>query len=157
MTLTRQHKLFLNICSLLASQSHCQAVKVGAVLTKDGRVISTGYNGTPPGYDNCDEFFSTNVDRTKHHEFSTRYEIHAELNCLLYAAKQGISTNEATLYTIIKPCHQCAKDLVMAGIKEVVYLQPYDREANSTETDEFLARCNVALTHYTEPDSIGSS
>lgn len=100
---------------------------VGCILTKNNRIISTGYNGTPAGSINCDDLFSKNFDRDKHHEFSEACEIHAEINTILIAAKYGISIENTTLYTNIQPCSNCLKMICNSGIKNVYYRTPYDK------------------------------
>ena len=92
-----------------------------------------GYNGTPSGLVNCDEVFKDGslvghlLDGTEitHHEFSERFEIHAEQNCLLTAAKNGISVKDCSLYITTAPCVNCAKIIIAAGIKKVIYKEIY--------------------------------
>lgn len=134
---------FLEIANIFAQRSSCVKRKVGAVLVKDLRVVSTGYNGTPSGFVNCDQVFKNGnkegllvikhgnkihnmtVETITHHDFAERYEIHAEQNCLMIAAQNGISTKDCTLYVTTAPCVQCAKLIIAAGIKRVVYKEVY--------------------------------
>lgn len=133
-------EVFMRIATIFAEQSTCVKRKVGAVLVKDARIISTGYNGTPSGFQNCNQVFDGDlkkgrlhllngeyliVSQISHHDFSERYEIHAEQNCLMMAAKNGISTNNCTIYITTAPCSQCAKLIVSSGIKRVVYHELY--------------------------------
>lgn len=139
-----QNKLFMNVAKLFASQSTCVKRQVGSILVKDQRILSTGYNGTPTGFCNCNEIFQNKdgqvvqrkninfsfLDRiSNHHEFAESFEIHAEQNCLSFAAKNGIRTKNCTLYVTTAPCVNCAKIIIACGIKKVVYLDNYKNEA----------------------------
>jgi dCMP deaminase len=108
-------KTFINIAKEIGLLSYCIRSKVGAVLVKEGNVISFGYNGTPAGMDNsCEE---NNV--TKHEV------IHAEMNAILKAAKSGNAVDGSTLYLSLSPCKDCCKLIIQSGIKRVVYLEDY--------------------------------
>jgi len=115
---TKQKKLdsvFMNITKEVATLSHCVRFKVGAVLVKDGNIISMGYNGTPAGMDNCCEKDNVTVPHV----------IHGEVNAILKAAKTGTSVNGGTLYLTLSPCLDCSKLILQSGIKRVVYLTAY--------------------------------
>ena len=108
-------EVFINIAKEIGSLSHCTRSKVGAVLVKDGNVISFGYNGTPAGMDNgCEE---NNVTKDE--------VIHAEMNSILKAAKSGNSVEGSTLYLTLSPCKECSKLILQSGVKKVVYLNTY--------------------------------
>ena len=108
-------KTFINIAKEIGSLSYCTRSKVGAVLVKDGNVISFGYNGTPAGMDNgCEE---NNVTKDE--------VIHAEMNAILKAAKSGNAVDGSTLYLSLSPCQNCCKLIIQSGIKRVVYLEEY--------------------------------
>lgn len=144
------HKTFLRILNEFASLSHCVSKKVAAMAVKDGRIISTGINGTAPGYWNCDDLFdSTNFDRSMHHEFSETYEIHAEMNMILYAAKNGISLNGATLYCSMQPCWNCIKHISVVGIKTVIYANEYDLidEQKNKAIQDYCTKLGITLLH----------
>ena len=134
-------KFFMQIAKLTAQQSHCISMHVGAILTKDGRIISMGYNGTPSGFINCDKYFHTNPNiitgnlldpqfkkqfRKIHHQWSNIHEIHAQMNAILFAAKSGIGINNSTLYCTVFPCQHCLKNIIQSGITQLVYGQMYD-------------------------------
>lgn len=147
-------KTFIEIAEKFAEQSTCVKRKVGAVLVKDLRILSTGYNGTPSGFCNCKDVFGNgpNEIATKaifykndfpsslnskksfqgyyfnHHEFADRFEIHAEQNCIAFAAKNGVSTEDCTLYVTTAPCVNCAKIIIASGIKKVVYKEIYKND-----------------------------
>jgi dCMP deaminase len=108
-------EVFINIAKEIGSLSHCTRSKVGAVLVKDGNMISFGYNGTPAGMDNgCEE---NNVTKEE--------VIHAEMNSILKAAKSGNSVEGSTLYLTLSPCKECSKLILQSGVKKVVYLNTY--------------------------------
>ena len=114
----KQQKLdttFINIAKEVGTLSHCTRSYVGAVLVKEGNVLSFGYYGTPAGMDNgCEE-----NDVTKDEV------IHAEMNAILKAAKSGNAVDGSTLYLSLSPCQNCCKLIIQSGIKRVVYLDGY--------------------------------
>lgn len=143
-------KTFLEIAELFAEHSTCRKRQVGAVLVKNRRIISCGYNGTPSGMPHCDSFFHTEEDckclggsgHSLHHEFSAKYELHAEQNCIAFAAKSGSCIDDSCiLYVTTAPCSDCAKLIVAAGIKKVVYKEHYK---NSDGVD-FLKEAHVEV------------
>ena len=103
---------------LWSMRSTCQRLRVGAVLAKEGRTISTGYNGAPSRLPHCNE------DNCKSQPQCKR-TVHAEMNAILFAARYGISTEGAELYTTHSPCIDCAKAIINAGIKKVYYVEEY--------------------------------
>ena len=116
---------FINIAFEIASASKCVSKQVGAVIVKDGRILSSGYNGTPAGFMNCKDHW--NGEYTKdHHEWSKTYEIHAEMNAIIWAARKGISIEGATIYVTLEPCSECSKNLIASGIKRISYAKPYE-------------------------------
>jgi dCMP deaminase len=108
-------KVFMNITKEVATLSHCVRFKVGAVLVKEGNIISMGYNGTPAGMNNCCE----------RDDVTLPHVIHGEVNAILKAAKTGTSVNGGTLYLTLSPCLDCSKLILQSGIKRVVYLTAY--------------------------------
>ncbi|MDY6045128.1 MAG: deaminase [Peptoniphilus sp.] len=111
---------FMEITEMVASRSTCDRAMVGCVLVnRDHRIVSTGYNGSVAGNPHCDDVGHTMRDG---HCIAT---IHAEMNALLYCAKEGISTKGATCYVTHFPCLNCTKALIQAGIREVVYKLDY--------------------------------
>lgn len=107
--------VFINIAKETSTLSHCVRSKVGAVLVRDGNIISFGYNGTPSGMDNhCEE-----------NGITLNHVIHAEVNAVLKAAKTGNSVDGSTLYLTLSPCLDCSKVILQSGIKRVVYLNEY--------------------------------
>jgi len=139
-------KFFLETAVKAAEFSSCIRLKVGAVITKDNRIISTGWNGVSSGVPHCNELNNELrlinddslyqiEDRKKHHIFSEQFEIHAEMNAILDMAKRGLSPEGATLYTTIAPCTNCAKLVIVSGIKRIVYLKEYDRDNNKLDIE----------------------
>lgn len=122
-----KHEVFLNIAKELSRLSHCVSHKVAAVIVKDGRILSTGINGTPKGFKNCDEVFDEkNFSREEHHKFSEDFEIHAELNAILFAAKNDISIDGADMYINLQPCKNCLKAVCNSGIRNIYFSKRYD-------------------------------
>ncbi len=136
-------KNFINIAKEIASASKCVSKQVGAVIVKDGRILSTGYNGTPAGYTNCCEHWDNEYTK-EHHDWSKTYEIHAEMNALIWAAREGISIKNATIYVTLEPCSECSKNLIASGIKRIVYETAYEH-TNSEIVSKFLKDNNVSI------------
>jgi len=134
---------FINIAKEIASASKCVSKSVGAVIVKNGRILSTGYNGTPPGFTNCSEHWN-NEYTDEHHEWSKTYEIHAEMNAIIWAAREGISIDGATIYVTLEPCSECSKNLIASGIKRIVYETGYEH-TNSAIVSKFLKDNNVII------------
>lgn len=134
---------FINIAKEIASASKCVSKQVGAVIVKDGRILSTGYNGTPSGYTNCCEHW--NDEYTKdHHLWSKTYEIHAEMNAIIWAARKGISIENATIYVTLEPCSECSKNLIASGIKRIIYEKAYEH-TNSDVVSKFIKDNGVII------------
>jgi dCMP deaminase len=134
---------FINIAKELATASKCVSKQVGAVIVKDGRILSTGYNGTPPGHTNCCDHWNGKYTKD-HHEWSKTYEIHAEMNAIIWAAREGISIEGATIYVTLEPCSECSKNLIASGIKRVVYEKPYEH-TNSKVVSDFIKSNGVLI------------
>ena len=116
---SKQNKLdtvYMKMALAVATLSHCTRSKVGAILEKSGNVIGMGYNGTPTGMDNCCE---------DEHNNTKPSVLHAEMNCIIKAAKTGNSVEGSTLYITLSPCIACSKYILQSGIQRVVYLQEY--------------------------------
>jgi len=123
------HNIFLDMAEIIAKGSHCVSKKVGALIVKNKRIISTGINGTPPGSKNCDDIFDKfNYNVDEHHEWSLKNELHAEINALMIAAKEGISVKDADIYITYSPCTNCCKSIIAAGIKNVFFRYIYEKD-----------------------------
>ena len=106
---------YLRMAAIWAENSYCRRRQVGALIVKDKMIISDGYNGTPSGFENiCEE---DNVTKP--------YVLHAEANAITKVAKSGNSSLGATLYVTASPCMECAKLIIQAGIRRVVYRDEY--------------------------------
>ncbi|MFP6607481.1 MAG: cytidine/deoxycytidylate deaminase family protein, partial [Myxococcota bacterium] len=118
---------FMDIARVVASRSNCVKRKVAAVITKDRRIISTGYNGTPRGTRNCNEGGCPRCNQLV--EGGTRLDeclcSHGVENAITQAAYHGMSLRGATLYTTYSPCLHCTKLIINAGLVEVVYSTAY--------------------------------
>ncbi len=134
---------FINIAKEIALASKCVSKQVGAVRVKDGRILSTGYNGTPAGYQNCSDFWDGKYTKD-HHDWSKTYEIHAEMNAIIWAARKGISIEGATIYVTLEPCSECSKNLIASGIKRIVYEKSYEH-TNSQIISKFLEDNGVVI------------
>ncbi len=134
---------FINIAKEIASASKCVSKQVGAVIVKDGRILSTGYNGTPAGYKNCCDHWDGQYT-SEHHNWSKTYEIHAEMNAIIWAARKGISIEGATIYVTLEPCADCSKNIIQSGIKRIVYEKYYEHN-DSSIISQFLKDNGVII------------
>ena len=126
---------FMDLAEVVKSRADCTRRRVGAVVVKDFRIITTGYNGTPHGIKNCSEGGCSRCSRRDKGEITSyEYEescvcIHAEQNAIIQAAYLSVSTRGATLYSTTNPCSSCAKMLINAGIVRVVCkMEHHDKE-----------------------------
>ena len=141
--------IFMNLATDLAERSHCVRAHVGAVLTKDTRIISIGYNGPPAGTHNCDEEWpETGCDKDS--RGSCSLALHAEENAILYATKNGSKIEGATLYTTLSPCIACARLILSSGIKIVFFRDSYAEYKGlpSDEGVDFLKSFGVEVNKY---------
>ena len=107
---------YMRMARIWAENSYCERRKVGALLVKNKMIISDGYNGTPSGFENkCED--ENNVSKA--------YVLHAEANAITKVARSHNSSDGATLYVTASPCIECAKLIIQAGIKRVVYGEEY--------------------------------
>jgi dCMP deaminase len=141
--------IYMELAVNLAKRSHCVKRHVGAVLAKDTRIISIGYNGPPAGTHNCDEEFpETGCARDR--KGSCSLALHAEQNAIIYAVKNNMKVSGGTLYVTLSPCLACARIIYSVGIKKVVYLKSY-AEYKGIELEEgidFLQRFGVETERY---------
>lgn len=129
---------FLQIAFTVAQRSTCDRAHVGCVLVRDRRILTTGYNGAPAGLPHCDDVGHLLVDG---HCVRT---LHAEQNALIQAALHGVGTEGATAYVTHQPCLTCAKMLINAGVRRVVYAGNYPDEYSR----QFLVAAGVELVHW---------
>ena len=113
---TKFDRSYLEMAAVWAKNSYCTRRQVGAILVKDRMIISDGYNGTPAGFENvCED----------ENGVTKPYVLHAEANAITKVAKSGNSSDGATLYITDSPCMECAKLIIQAGIRRVVYAREY--------------------------------
>jgi len=124
---------YLKIAEVVAQRSTCLRLKVGAVITKDNRIIATGYNGAPKGMPHCDE------ETCNPYVDHCRATVHAELNALLFAGREA---QGATLYVTHEPCMNCALAIINSGIKRVLFSHFYGQHK---EIWEMLQACGVQV------------
>lgn len=134
---------FMEIAFLVAKRSTCLRRQVGAIIVKNKRILSTGYNGTPTGITHCVETGCLRkklaVPSGERHELCRG--LHAEQNALLQASLHGVSLEGGVLYCTNQPCSICAKMLINAGITEVVIAETYPDEL----AEEFLKEAEIAV------------
>ena len=129
---------YLRMARIWAEDSYCQRRKVGALVVKEKMIISDGYNGTPSGFENvCED--EMNV--------TTPYALHAEANAITKLARSSNNSDGATLYVTASPCIECAKLIIQAGIKRVIYGEQY----RLTDGIDLLKRANIEVK-YLNPD-----
>ncbi len=141
--------IFMELAVNLATRSHCIKRHVGAVLTKDTRIISIGYNGPPSGTHNCDvEWPEQGCPRDS--KGGCSLAIHAEQNAILYAVKNKTSVEGATLYVTLSPCLACARIIYTMGINKVIYLKSYAEHKGIAQDEgvEFLKKFGVETAQY---------
>ncbi len=131
---------FMRIAAEVAQRSTCTRANVGAVVTKDKRILTTGYNGAPRGLPHCLEVGCLMVDG---HCVRT---IHAEQNALLQGALHGVALAGGTVYVTHQPCLNCAKMIINAGIVRVVFTKAY----LDPIAEEFLREAGVELVRFEE-------
>ncbi len=143
--------IFMNLATDLSKRSHCVKAHVGAVLVKETRIISIGYNGPPKGTHNCDEEWP-DVGCARDSKGSCSLALHAEENAILYAVKNGANLEGATLYTTLSPCLPCARLIFSAGIKQVYFKNSYAEYKGiaSDEGVDFLNRFGVNAVKMVE-------
>lgn len=135
---------FMNLAITVSERGTCDRAYVGCVIVnEDNRIVTTGYNGSIKGNPHCDEIGHTMRDG---HCIAT---IHAEMNALLYCAKEGISVNGCKAYVTHFPCLNCTKSLIQAGIKKIYYKEAYRVDEYAIE---LLERNNISYEKIELPD-----
>jgi len=138
---------FITMADLIGSRGTCDRGYAGSIITRDKRILASGYAGSPVGLKHCGEVghemhtVTTEGDVVSRHCIRTS---HAELNAIINAARVGVSVDGATLYCKFFPCYTCAKSIVNAGIKRVVSLRDYHAAGRSKEIfKEAKVKCEV--------------
>lgn len=114
-----RHDMLMGVAQVIATRGTCNRLSVGAVISREGRILSTGYNGPPAGLPHC-QHDATEVDNKPCVD-----AVHAEANSVAFAAKHGVSTAGAEAYVTHSPCINCAKLLINAGISQVIFRIPF--------------------------------
>ncbi len=150
MSLPSFDDIYMELAVNLAKRSHCIKRHVGAVLTKDTRIISIGYNGPPSGTHNCDEEWPT-AGCPRDSKGGCSLAIHAEQNAILYAVKNKTSVDGATLYVTLSPCLSCARIIYSVGIQHVIFLNSYAEHKGIAHDEgvDFLRKFGVKAEKYT--------
>ena len=145
MTNEKQRKFdqrYLDMARIWAQNSYCQRRQVGALVVKNNMIISDGYNGTPSGFENiCED----------ENNLTKPYVLHAEANAITKLARSSNNSDGSTLYVTASPCIECAKLIIQAGIKRVVYGEKY----RLTDGIDLLRRANIEVV-YMNPLSTDS-
>lgn len=134
-------QVFMSVAMVISRRATCTSrVAVGAVLTKDRHILSTGYNGSPSGFPHCDEV-GCDLDADGH----CLSVIHAEANSIVQCAINGVSPVGGTIYVTHFPCIHCALLIIQAGIKEVVYLDEY---RDITKSKSYLEKAGIVVRKF---------
>ena len=138
------HQYFLTITRNVAERSTCTRAKVGAVIVRDKNILATGYNGAPAGLPHCIDagcLVYTSRTPTGEVEENCFRTIHAEINAIAQAAKNGASIRDADIYITHTPCIHCVKVLINTGIRRIFY----EREYKRATIEELLRGANITL------------
>lgn len=169
MTQEESDKYYLKVADVCSENSKAERLQVGAILVKDKQIISDGFNGTPSGFDNNCEYLipvegsdlehhygkevtdDTTIRYIKSHYSSEEYQLktkpevlHAEANAITKCARMGHSSEGATIYITHCPCINCSKLIIQAGIKRVVYRNPY----KAIDGLELLQRAGIQIEKH---------
>ena len=131
----KYHKLYMDIAERVALMSYCKRLCVGAVMIKNRRIVSMGWNGQPSGFENTCEDVENNTLSSV---------LHAESNLLMKVAQSTESSDNSVIYITQSPCIHCAKMIYQAGVKEVLYKEVYRDDSGI----KFLEFCGVTVKHF---------
>ena len=136
---------YMDVAERFSQLSTAKRLQVGAIVVKDDRIISIGYNGMPTGWDNtCEDYFDEYDPATNHRWVSTKTKpevLHAETNAISKLAKSTEAGDGATMFCTHAPCIDCAKLIYQSGIKQLFYMHQY----RSTAGIEFLEKCKITV------------
>jgi len=146
---------FLEIAQVVAKRSTCLRRQIGAVIVKDRRILTTGYNGAPSGLAHCLEVGclrdQLGIPSGTRHEMCRA--LHSEMNAIIQAAQHGVSTKGATVYSTQQPCSVCARMLINAGIVRIVYTGDYPDEFAMS----LLQEAGIEMVRVTKPEETQGS
>lgn len=132
-------QMLMSITEVVSQRGTCDRLQVGAILSIGGRVISTGYNGSPQGSPHCGPLV---CDK----DSPCTQSVHAEANALIFAARNGVSVLDSTMYCTHNPCSDCAKLIINSGVSEVVY----KKEFRTTTGIELLTKAGIIVRQFNE-------
>ncbi|MHC4607306.1 MAG: deoxycytidylate deaminase [Planctomycetota bacterium] len=154
------HEYYMQIAMAVRARANCTGLKVGAILVVGKHIVATGYNGTPEGFENCEEggcYRCTHRDEFGPGEaYDKCVCVHAEQNCLLMSARFGIAVQGGAVYSTERPCFSCAKELFQAGVRRVYYLHEWGPKDQGLK-DEYTKLMGkfdlVELVKVDDPDA----
>jgi len=129
--------MLMSVAQIMAQRGTCTRLHVGAVITRESRIISSGYVGAPKGISHCD------VDNCYSDKPCSR-TVHAEANAVAFAARTGVSTEGTVMYVTHSPCMECAKLIINAGVSKVIYFEAYRDDAPIL----YLRKAGVTCAQY---------
>ena len=148
---SKDRDTYMDILAAYEKRSTCKRVRVACVMVKNGRSIASGWNGVAAGSEHCEEHFHDiseedlqTTHNAAHRQFSIDNELHAEMNCVAFAAKEGISLEGSDMYCSYSPCGDCAKVIQAVGIKRVFYKKLYDRDPDGKFV-KYLQQRNIVV------------
>jgi dCMP deaminase len=151
---------FMRIAMAVRSRANCTGRRVGAIVVRERRILSTGYNGTPTAMINCLDGGCHRCAHPEAYPTGEAYDVcicvHAEQNALLAAARFGVAVEDCTVYTTLQPCFGCLKELLQASVREVCYLAPWESRFRD-QYDALVARFgsgNFRLVEVADPDAL---
>ncbi|NPV00423.1 MAG: CMP deaminase [Brevinematales bacterium] len=137
---SKSDNFYMQIAKETAQLSYCKRLQVGAIVVKDGNIVSFGFNGNLPGLTNsCEDIEGDTLPTV----------MHAEANAIAKAARSTVSIDGATLYVTQSPCFDCSKFIIMSGVKRVVYGEEY----RIAEPIDILRKCGVEVVKWTGPEA----
>ena len=142
---------YMGIARAVSTRSNCMRRSVGAIIVSQNAIIAAGYNGTPMGVRNCCDGGCPRCasDTAPGQGYDTCICVHAEQNAIVLAARHGNSTSDGKLYTTLRPCFGCAKEAIQAGIREIVFADPYEYDEELEDVYRRLhAESGISLRHH---------
>jgi dCMP deaminase len=150
-----RHKYLMTIAMAVRLRANCKGNRVGAILVQDRRIVSTGYNGTPENMVNClDDGCYRCANRDKMYKSGEAYDlcicVHAEQNALLAAARFGIAVQGSVMYTTLRPCFGCAKEMLQANVHSIYFLHDWNPSAHDdpVKTEQQKAQYDRLMTRF---------
>jgi len=150
-----RHKYLMMIAMAVRLRANCKGNRVGAILVQDRRIVSTGYNGTPENMVNClDDGCYRCANRDRMYKSGEAYDlcicVHAEQNALLAAARFGIAVQGSVMYTTLRPCFGCAKEMLQANVHSIYFLHDWNPSAQDdpVKTEQQKAQYDRLMTRF---------